>query len=276
LNLAPWLEKGDAGTLDAREVFTDRSGDAGLRRSERGKVRLAYGTAEWTLARGVIWSSASSEMLGISGDMVLEAVKKDSSLDEWRKGLLTRFGERIGLADRAVGRRFGEETPGSEFVRSIGAAVSSGLLWLECNRGGVAKATGELGKVGGDDFGGVPGRAWSIALYEVWRGVKDCGWGICSWPLSMAVSLGDSKRSCSMSRADNRAISCRSSRGCSGGVELEVLSSSGMGSGTGLICGEGKTGEEAMSADMISTWPESELVEWVSDKTKRWSPPERG
>ena len=79
--------------------------------------------------------------------MVLEDVK-DSSLDEWRKGLLTRFGERIGLADRAAGRRLGEWTPGSELVRSMGAAVRSGLLQLECNRGGVAKPRGELGKAG--------------------------------------------------------------------------------------------------------------------------------
>jgi hypothetical protein len=163
LNL-PWFGKGEAGTLEALDVFTDRSGDAGLRRSERGKVRLAYGVVECTLARGVIWSSASSEMLGISGDMVLEAVKKDSSLDEWRKGLLTRFGERMGLAERAAGRRVGDATPGSELVRSMGGAVRSGLLELECSRGGVARARGEFGKVGGDDLGGVPGRAWSMAL----------------------------------------------------------------------------------------------------------------
>jgi hypothetical protein len=160
LNLFPWFAKGEAGTLDAREVFTERNGDAGLRRRGRGKVRLEYGEAEWTLARGVIWSSASSEMLGISGDMVeVEPPKKDSSLDEWRKGLLTRLGERIGLADRAVGRSIGEETAGSELVRSMGGAVRSGLLELECNRGGVAKTRGEFGYAGGDDLGGVLGRA---------------------------------------------------------------------------------------------------------------------
>lgn len=60
-----------------------------------------------------------------------EPPKKDSSLDEWRKGLLTRFGERIGLADRAAGRSIVEEAPGSELVRSMGGAARSGLLELE-------------------------------------------------------------------------------------------------------------------------------------------------
>jgi hypothetical protein len=163
------------------------------------------------LARGVIWSSASSEMLGISGDMVLDAVKKESSLDEWRKGLLTRFGERMGLAERPVGRRLGDGTPGRELVRSMGGAPRRGLLALKWRRGGVAKARGELGKVGEDDFGGVAGRPWSMALYEVWRGINDCGCGIWSCAFSAGVSLGGAKRSCSMSRAERRAIRPRSS-----------------------------------------------------------------
>ena len=172
------MRLGEAGTLAALALFKDRSGDAGRRRSGRGNVKLAYGEDMVWLLRGVISSSASSDMLLISGDNVEPpTLRYPSSTEACRKGLRTRFGERSGLVDRgAGGGSVGDQKVGDECARIMSGALR-GLPALECGRGG------DLVMIGGSPVGE------EYCLGELWiedcniespelRGVKGRGCGI--------------------------------------------------------------------------------------------------
>lgn len=164
------LKYGDAGTLAARMLpllllLTLRSGDAGRRRSGRGKVRLAYGDVllllveaprtkyevECDEVRGVISSSASSDMLLISGESSDGAPPPSRPRLEWvsstedvRNGLRTRLGERRGLEERgADGERVGEKKIGEEWARVMGGALDAEpVLLVESGRAGVSVMLG--------------------------------------------------------------------------------------------------------------------------------------